>query len=209
MKFYDFALAPSPRRVRIFLAEKGIAVPTVQVNLRAGEQFTPEFRAVNPDCTVPVLELDDGVRITDAIGICVYFEANHPEPPLMGTGAQERALITSWQRIAERDGFYAVMEAFRNVTPRMEGRGLPGPLDLAQIPALAERGRARIAQFFKMMDGRLADREFVAGERYSIADITTLVTVDFAGWVKLTIPDDCPHLRRWHEQVTARPSAKA
>src|SRR5712671_5301684 len=135
MKFYDFALAPSPRRVRIFLAEKGIAVPTVQVNLRAGEQFTPEFRAVNPDCTVPVLELDDGVRITDAIGICVYFEASHPEPPLMGTGAQERALITSWQRIAEREGFYAVMEAFRNTTPRLEGRGLPGPLDLAQIPA--------------------------------------------------------------------------
>jgi glutathione S-transferase len=158
---------------------------------------------------VPVLELDDGVRITDAIGICVYFEASHPEPPLMGTGAQERALIASWQRIAERDGFYAVMEAFRNVTPRLEGRGLPGPLDLAQIPALAERGRARIAQFFKTIDGRLADREFVAGSRYSIADITTLVTVDFAGWVKLTIPDDCPHLRRWHAAVSARPSAHA
>jgi len=209
MKFYDFALAPSPRRVRIFLAEKGIAVPTVQVNLRAGEQFTPAFRAVNPDCTVPVLELDDDVRITDAIGICVYFEASQPEPPLMGTGAQERALVTSWQRIAERDGFYAVMEAFRNVTPRMAGRGLPGPLDLAQIPALAERGRTRIARFFKTMDDRLADREFVASECYSIADITALVTVDFAGWVKLTIPDDCPHLRRWYEQVTARPSAKA
>jgi glutathione S-transferase len=209
MKFYDFAAAPSPRRVRIFLAEKGIAVPTVQVNLRAGEQFTPEFRAVNPDCTVPVLELDDGVRITDAIGICIYFEASQPEPPLMGTAPKERALITSWQRIAERDGFYAVMEAFRNTTPAFKTRGLPGPLDLAQIPALAERGRARIQQFFKAMDGRLADREFVAGSRYSIADITTLVSVDFAGWVKLTIPDDCPQLRRWHEQVTARPSAKA
>src|SRR5258705_12595702 len=109
MKFYDFALAPSPRRVRIFLAEKGITVPTVQVNLRAGEQFAPEFRSVNPDCTVPVLELDDGVCIADAIGICVYFEATHPQPPLMGTGAQDRALVTSWQRIAERDGFYAVM----------------------------------------------------------------------------------------------------
>jgi glutathione S-transferase len=209
MKFYDFAPAPSPRRVRIFLAEKGIAVPTVQVNLRGGEQFTPEFRAVNPDCTVPVLELDDGVRITDAIGICVYFEATHPQPPLMGTGPQDRALVTSWQRIAERDGFYAVMEALRNAAPRLEGRGLPGPLDLAQIPALAERGRTRIQQFFKMMDGRLADREFVAGARYSIADITTLVTVDFAGWVKLTIPDDCPHLRRWYDLVAARPSAKA
>jgi glutathione S-transferase len=209
MKFYDFAPAPSPRRVRIFLAEKGITVPTVQVNLRGGEQFAPEFRAVNPDCTVPVLELDDGVRITDAIGICVYFETSQPEPPLMGKDAQERGLVTSWQRIAERNGFYAVMEAFRNTTPAFKTRALPGPLELAQIPALAERGRARIAQFFKMMDARLADHEFVAGARYSIADITTLVSVDFAGWVKLTIPDDCPHLRRWHEAVTARPSAKA
>ena len=209
MKFYDFALAPSPRRVRIFLAEKGITVPTVQINLRGGEHLTPEFRAVNPDCTVPALELDDGVCITDAIGICVYFEATHPEPPLMGRDAKERALVTSWQRIAERDGFYAVMEAFRNSTPGMKGRALPGPLDLEQIPALAERGRARIARFFKMMDTRLAEHEYVSGTGYSIADITTLVSVDFANRVKVAIPDDCPHLRRWYDQVSARPSAKA
>src|SRR5437016_13540130 len=101
------------------------------------------------------------------------------------------------------------MAAYRKRTPACKTRGVPGPLDLAQIPALAERGRARIQQFFKAMDGRLAAPEFVAGSRYSIADITTLVSVDFAGWIKLTIPDDCPHLRRWHAQVTARPSAKA
>jgi glutathione S-transferase len=209
MKFYDCTTAPSPQRVRIFLAEKGTTVPTVQVDLRHGEQFTPAFRAINPDCTVPVLVLDDGTTITDAIGICVYFEAIHPKPPLMGETAAEKALITSWQRIAERDGFYAVMEAFRNTTPGLKGRGLPGAGDYEQIPALAERGRARIQHFYKAMDARFAAHEFVAGSRYSIADITTQVTVGFAGWAKLPIPDDCRHVHRWHAQVSARPSAKA
>jgi glutathione S-transferase len=209
MKFYDCSTAPSPRRVRIFLAEKGISVPTVQVNLRGGEQFTPEFRAVNPDATVPVLELDDGTRIGDALGICVYFEAIHPQPPLMGEDAKEKAVVTEWQRVAERNGFYAVMEAFRNSTPAFKVRALPGPHDYAQIPALAERGRLRIMHFFGLMEERLAKNEFVAGTRYSIADITTLVTVDFAGWMKLSIPEECRNLAQWHAQVSARPSAKA
>ena len=209
MKFYDCSTAPSPQRVRIFLAEKGITVPTVQVDLRHGEQFTPAFRAINPDCTVPVLVLDDGTAITDAIGICVYFEAIQPKPPLMGETPAEKALITAWQRIAERDGFYAVMEAFRNATPGLKGRGLPGAGDYQQIPELAERGRARVQHFYREMDARLADHEFVAGSRYTIADITTLVTVGFAGWAKLPVPEDCRHLRRWHIQVSARPSAKA
>jgi glutathione S-transferase len=209
MQFYDCATAPSPRRVRIFLAEKGIAVPTVKVNLRAGEQFTPKFRAINPDCTVPVLELDNGVKITDAVAICVYFEQVHPDPPLMGQDAADKAVVTAWQRIVERDGFYAVMEAFRNSTPGLKGRGLPGPGNYEQIPALAERGRSRVATFFRSMNARLADNAFVAGAQYTIADITTLVTVDFAGWAKLVIPDDCRHLRRWHSAVSARPSAKA
>jgi glutathione S-transferase len=209
MKFYDCATAPSPRRVRIFLAEKGIALPTVQVNLRAGEQFTPEFRAINPDCTVPALVLDSGVTLTDAVAICVYLDQLHPDPPLMGTGAEDRAVVTAWQRITERNGFYAVMEAFRNATPGLKGRALPGPDDYEQILALAERGRKRVAQFFSLMDARLAGNAFVAGARYTIADITTLVTVDFANWIKLAIPDDCPHLRRWHSAVSARPSAKA
>ena len=209
MKFYDCATAPSPRRVRIFLAEKGIAVPTVQVNLRAGEQFTPEFRAINPDCTVPVLELDDGVRIFDAIGICVYFEAVQPDPPLMGASPAERGLVAAWQRRCERDGFYALMDAFRNATPGLKGRAVPGPDSYDQIPALAERGRARLARFFESMDRRFAQSEFVAGPRYSIADITALVTVDWAGGIKMTIPDGASSLKRWHAAVSARPSAKA
>jgi glutathione S-transferase len=209
MKFYDCSTAPSPRRVRIFLAEKGISVPTVQVDLRNNEQLTPTFRAINPDATVPVLELDNGTRITDAIGICVYFETVHPQPPLMGETAEEKAIVTAWQRTAERNGFYAGMEALRNSTPGLKGRALPGPDDYEQIPALAERGRARIMRFFEQMDARLGQNEFVAGSRYSIADITTLVSVDFARWVKLSPPEQCTHLRRWHAQVSARPSAKA
>jgi glutathione S-transferase len=209
MKFYDCSTAPSPRRVRIFLAEKGISVPTVQVDLRNGEQFSEAFRAINPDATVPVLELDNGKRIADAIGICVYFEATHPQPPLMGESAEEKAVIAERQRLAERNGFYAVMEAFRNSTPGLKGRGLPGPDDYEQIPALAERGRARVMRFFSEIDAQLARHPFVAGARYSIADITALVTVDFARWAKLAVPDACSHLRRWHAEVSARPSAKA
>src|SRR5262249_25831361 len=152
MKFYDCASAPSPRRVRIFLAEKGITVPTIQVNLRSGEQFSEAFRAINPDCTVPVLLLDDGTAISDAIAICVYFEAIHPDPPLMGSGPADRALVTSWQRRVERDGLYAVMEAFRNATPGLKGRAIPGPDNHEQIPALAERGRQRVLSFYRAMD---------------------------------------------------------
>jgi glutathione S-transferase len=209
MKFHDCSTAPSPRRVRIFLAEKGISVPTVQVDLRNGEQFSPAFRAINPDATVPVLELDSGARIADAIGICVYFEMTNPQPPLMGESAEEKAIITERQRFAERNGFYAVMEAFRNSTPGLKGRGLPGPDNYEQIPALAERGRARVMRFFDEMDAQLARHPFVAGPRYSIADITAQVTVDFARWAKLSVPDECTHLRRWHAEVSARPSAKA
>jgi glutathione S-transferase len=211
VRFYDCATAPSPRRVRIFLAEKGISVPTIQVNLREGEQFGPGFRAINPDCTVPVLELDNGARVTDAIGICRYFEAVQPDPPLFGSGAEEIATIESWQRRAERDGFYAVMEAFRNSTPGLKGRALPGPLDLEQIPALAERGRARVQHFFDTLNARLSQAEFVAGPRYSVADITAMIAVEFAGWLrpKLPAPDQYPHLGRWFGAVSARPSAKA
>jgi len=209
MKFYDCSTAPSPRRVRIFLAEKGLTVPTVQVDLRAGQQFSPEFRAISPDCTVPVLDLENGVVLADAVAICLYFEKRQKEPPLMGTGAEEEAAVAEWLRRIERDGFYAAMEAFRNATPGLKGRAIPGPDDYEQIPALAERGRARIMRFFAAMDERLGRTEFVAGRRYTIADITLLVAVDFAAWAKLKVPEDCTNLRRWHDAVNARPSARA
>jgi len=209
MRFYDCATAPSPRRVRIFLAEKGLALPTVQVDLRNGEQFSAAFRAINPDCTVPALALDDGTVIADAVAICGYLEELHPEPALIGTSPRERAVVMALNRQIERDGFYAAMDAFRNTARGLQGRALPGPHDYEQIPELAERGRARIGHFFKAMDARLADKAFVAGERFTIADISTLVLTDFAGWAKLKVPEDCAHLSRWHAAVAARPSARA
>jgi glutathione S-transferase len=209
MKFYDCTTAPSPRRVRIFAAEKGIALPTVQVDLRNGEQFTPAFRAINPDCTVPALVLDGGTIIADAVAICGYLEELYPEPPLIGTTPQERAAVTALNRQIERDGFFAAMDAFRNTAKGLKGRALPGPHDYEQIPELAERGRVRVENFFRAMDARLAGREFVAGDRYTIADISTQVLIDLAGRAKLNVSDDCANLRRWYAAVSARPSAQA
>ena len=206
MKFYDCSTAPSPRRVRIFLAEKGIALPTVQVDLRNGEQFSPAFRAINPDCTVPALALDDGTVIADAVAICGYLEELHPDPPLIGATPLERAIVTALNRQIERDGFFAAMDAFRNTAKGLKGRALPGPHDYEQIPELAARGRVRVEHFFRAMDARLADREFIAGPRFTIADISTLVLADFAGWAKMSIPQECEHLRRWYAAVAARPS---
>ena len=175
MKFYDCATAPSPRRVRIFLAEKGIGVPTVQVDLRNGEHLQPAFRKINPDCTVPALELDNGTVINDAIAICHYFEELHPEPPLIGRTPEERAVTIAWNRRIERDGFYAVMEAFRNSTPGLKGRAIPGPDDYEQIPALAERGRARVAASLPPWMTHLGDARIRCGPalldcRYHRAD---------------------------------------
>ncbi|MBV9970816.1 MAG: glutathione S-transferase [Xanthobacteraceae bacterium] len=209
MKLYDYAPAPNPRRVRMFLAEKGIALPTIQVDLRANAQFTPEFRAINPDCTVPVLELDDGTRLADVMAICVYFEMLQPQPALMGASPLGAATVTARQREAERDGFFAVAEALRNSSAAFKGRALPGADDHEQIPALVERGRARAGKFLHTLDARLATQPFVAGEAFSIADITAVVAVDFARWIRLAVPEELVHLHRWHAEVSARPSAKA
>ena len=209
MKFYDCSTAPSPRRVRIFMAEKGIEIPTVQVDLRNGEQFSDWFRALNPKCVVPVLELDDGTPLCEITAICRYLEELHPEPPLMGVDAKDRAIVEMWQRRVEFDGLMAVAEAFRNATPAFAERAMPGPRKVAQIPELAARGRERFGWFMEDMDARLADSEFIAGPRYTIADISAMVAIDFAGWSKITIPESRGNLQRWHEAVSARPSAKA
>lgn len=209
MKLYDCTPAPSPRRVRIFAAEKGIDLPLVQVDLMKGEQLTPEFKALNPWCTVPVLVLDDGTAISEINAICRYLEETQPEPALMGQTPVEKAMITMWDHRMEVDGFFAAAEGFRNATPGFKGRAITGPHNYDQIPALAERGKQRVQWFFELLDERLANNQFIAGPAFSVADITAMVTVDFSRWMKVTIPESLTHAKRWHTEVSARPSAKA
>ncbi len=209
MKFYDCKTAPSPRRVRIFLAEKGVDLETVQIDLGKGEQFSDEFRAVNPDCTVPVLELDDGSRISEVTAICQYIEDLNPEPALFGSSPEERARVSMWNAKVEQLGLSAMMDAFRNSAKGLVDRALPGPESYVQLPELAERGRRRVSHFFERLNNQLADNTYVAGDNYSIADISAMVLVDFAGWIKIGIPDDVEHVARWYSDVSKRPSAAA
>lgn len=209
MKFYDCATAPSPRRVRMFLAEKGVEVPVVQVDLRAGEQLGEAFRAVNPDCTVPVLELDDGTRITEAFAICQYLEAVHPEPPLMGRNPKEAALVTMWNARIEQHGLAAFAELFRNSHKAFRGRAVTGAVDCEQIPELIGRGRKRGEAFLNRLDQHFASSDYVVGDAFTLADITALVGVDFAAWSKIEIGPERTHLHAWYERVSSRPSATA
>ena len=209
MKFYDCSTAPSPRRVRIFAAEKGLQLDTVQVDLRGGEQFSAAFRAKNPDCVVPVLELDDGTCISEVLAICSYLEDTHPQPPLFGRTPAERAEILMWYTKIEQQGLVGIMEAFRNSSKGFKDRALAGPESYEQIPELAARGKQKVERFIAKLDSHLADRDFVAGDAYSIADITALVTLDFAGAVKVSVPDEARDLQRWYAAVSARPSARA
>ena len=210
MKLYDFALAPSPRRARVFAAEKGIELEIVPVDIRAGEQFSDAFRAVNPQCTVPVLELDDGTRICDSSGIWRYLEERFPEPPLLGTDSLDKAMVEMWLRRVDLEGYQAAAEALRNSAERFKDHAVIGPLPVAQIPELAERGRKRVRHFFETLNARLAESAFVAGPRYTAADIAALIVVDFAARAIEEAPgDDATALKAWHEKVSARPSAKA
>lgn len=209
MRLYDCRTAPSPRRVRVFLAEKGVDIETVQIDLGAGKQFGEAFRKINPDCVVPALELDDGSCISEVVAICQYLEELHPEPALMGVTAEERARISMWNAKVEQQGLLAMADAFRNSAKGLRDRAVTGMEAHPQIPELAERGRARVLQFFDRLDTQLAQNDFVAGDSYSMADITALVLVDFAGWIKIHVPDDASNLARWHEVVSKRPSAAA
>ncbi len=204
--FYDCATAPSPRRARILLAEKGIVHETVQVDLRSGEQMGEAYRRINPSCTVPALRVDGDLLLTDNAAITAYLEASHPAPPLLGRTAQEMAEIASWHWRIEFEGLMAIADALRNSAPAMVNRALPGPVNYAQIPELAQRGLARVQQFFVTLDERLAGREFVASEHFSIADITAVVAVDFARVVKIKPGELHPNLQRWRAAMAQRPS---
>ncbi|MDA5192488.1 glutathione S-transferase family protein [Govanella unica] len=209
MKLYDCTPAPSPRRVRIFMTEKGLDIPLVQVDLRNNAHLSPEFRRINPLCEVPALELDDGSVITESVAICRYLEELHPDPPLCGRTARERAEIAMWDHRMEIEGFFPVAEALRNHAPGFVGRALSGPQGFEQIPALVERGRARVGLFFATLNDRLAQSAYVSGAAFGLADITAIVCVDFAGRVKLTPSENLIHLTRWYKIVSARPSMSA
>lgn len=209
MKLYDATWAPSPRRVRIYLAEKGIEVERVEVDLRRDEQLGDAYLAINPRGAVPALMLDDGEVITESAAICRYFEALHPDPPLFGTSPIDSARIESWTRRIEGDGYAAAVYAFRNTVPGLRDRAAAGKWPpIAQIPELATRGAVMWKAFVEGLDAHLSDRDWIACDRYTFADITALVTIDFAARAKLDI-DDCGAIARWREAASARPSAAA
>jgi glutathione S-transferase len=210
---YDCASAPNPRRARILLAEKGVAHETVQIDLRAGEQLAPAYRQINPQCTVPALRVVDeaghGLVLTDNAAITAYLEARYSQPPMLGASPADKAEIASWAWRMEFDGLMPIAEALRNSSPAMVNRALPGPIDYAQIPQLAERGRQRVQRFFDELNERLAGRDFVAAGQMSVADITAVVAVDFARIVKVKPDERHSHLLRWRAAMAERPSIAA
>ena len=203
MKLYDSGRAPNPRRVRVFLAEKGIQLPIEPVDLGALAHKSAAFTAINPLQRVPALALDDGTIITESIAICRYFELLQPEPPLFGRGTKEIAIVEMWQRRVELHLLFPVSFVFRNLHPAMKAMEVP------QVPAWAEANKPRVLDFLQLLDDELSKRPYVAGDSYTVADITGLVAVDFMKPAKLAVPDSLVNMRRWHAEISARPSAAA
>lgn len=211
MKLYDGAWAPSPRRVRIYLAEKRIDVERVVIDLKQGQHLTPAFVGINPQRQLPALLLDDGTLLDDSLAICRYFEALQPDPPLFGTDPREIGLVEAWLRRIEHDCFQAVALAFRNRVPAFAGRALSGQWPrIEQIPDLVERGRSMWSAFVELFDAHLTRQSYVAGEAFTMADIAALVAIDFG--IDTRLPDPRERhaaLARWHAAVSSRPSAAA
>lgn len=203
MKLYDGGRAPNPRRVTIFLAEKGISVETVPVDMGREEHRSLAISRLNPLQRLPILELDDGTILTETVAICRYFEELHPEPPLFGTTPLERAQVEMWQRRVELHFFLSVAAAFRHLHPAMEGWEVP------RIPEWGEANKPKAVEFLRLLDRELATRPFVAGNRFTIADITAYVTVNFMKPARIVMPEDLVHVRRWHGEVAARPAIAA
>ncbi len=203
---FDCSTAPSPRRARILLAEKGVQHETVLIDLVKGEQLGAAYRAINAGCTVPALRLEDGSLLTDNAAIAAYAEARWPEPPLLGSSPLDKARIASWHWRVEFEGLLAIAEALRNSAPAMAGRALPGPVGYPQIAELAQRGLLRVQHFFDTLNTALADRETVAEPGFSIADIGAVVAVDFARVVRIKPGEQHPHLLRWRAAMARRPA---
>jgi glutathione S-transferase len=200
MKLYDGGRAPNPRRVQIFMAEKGITVPTVQVDINRLDQRSEEFTRINPMQRVPVLVLEDGTPISETVAICRYFEEVCPEPALFGRTPREKALVEMWQRRMELQFLLPVGFAFRHIHPG--GAHLEDP----QLPEWGRVNQERARQFMEFLDGELAGRRFVAGAEFTIADITGIIAYQFLKPGRIAYPDDLLHLQRWQKEVAARPS---
>lgn len=203
MILFDGGRAPNPRRVRVYLSEKGLTVPTQKVDMGALGHREEEIARRNPLKRLPVLELDDGTILTESIAICRYFEALNPDPPLFGTGPLDTALVEMWNRRAELMLLAAVTAVFRHQHPAMADWEVP------QVPEWGEANKSRVEEFLRFLDAELAQRPFIAGERYTVADITAMIAVDFMKPARLQVPEDCPNLQRWHGEVSGRPSATA
>ncbi|TIX60995.1 MAG: glutathione S-transferase [Mesorhizobium sp.] len=203
MKLFDGGRAPNPRRVRVFLAEKGIEVPLVPIDMGALEHKTQAVRSRNPLQRLPVIELDDGTIITESVAICRYFEELYPEPPLFGQGALGKARVEMWQRRMELNLLSCVAQAFRHTHPAMKEWEIP------QIPEWGEANKPKAVEFLKLLDDELAGREFAAGDAYSIADITGLIAIDFMKPARIRVPEECTNVLRWHAAISSRPSAAA
>jgi glutathione S-transferase len=209
MKLYTFPTAPNPRRLHIFLAEKGITLPSEAVDLMQREQLGEAYRAANPLCTVPALVTDEGVTLGQVIAICTYLEELHPEPPLLGRTPIEKALVREWCHRLFIEGLLSIADVFRNGSPAFEHRALPGPVDVEQIPALVERGMQMLGVFWRTLDAHLAGRDYIVGDSLTMADIDAVVVCDFARWIRQSIPEQCGNIRRWHGALSKRESFKA
>ncbi len=208
MLFYDCSTAPNPRRARMFIAEKGLEIETREISIAKGEQLSEAFRAVNPRATIPVLVTDEGTVLTENLGIAAYLEARFPEPPLMGRTPDEAGAVLMWNAIIEQQGGQPIAETLRNTHPAFKDRAIPGAENYAQIPELAQRGIDRVGAFFGLLETRLQDSAFLAGDDFSLADITAFVFVDFARVIKQRIPAENVATRAWFDGIKIRASAR-
>jgi glutathione S-transferase len=203
MKLYDGGRAPNPRRVRVFLAEKGISVPLEPVDIMKREHQTASFTALNPMQRIPSLVLDDGTVVSESVAICRYFEAVQPEPPLFGRDAVEAALVEMWQRRMEFELLMSIASVFRHTHPAM------AELEVPQVADWGEANRGKVERFLVFLDGHLEGREFLLGDYFSVADITGMIAVDFMRLPKIAMPEGLSNVVRWHAALAARPSAAA
>ena len=209
LKLYDYTAAPSPRRTRMFLAEKKVPYECIQVDIQAGEQLSDEFKAINPRCTVPALVTRNGETICENVAIAHYIGELYPEPNMMGGSAIERARVLEWNWRCEFEGLSAVAEILRNTSKGMKGRAMTGPRNIEQLPELAARGKERLAYFFEDLNSQLESHNYVAGPNYSLADITATVAMDFSKWVKCYPEESLTALHEWHGRMKERSSYRA